>query len=435
MRATTTVSKRHRVVSPPLSIPAAAGASVFAAARMRGPIARDAISRVTSLSIATVNRQVGALLDAGLLCERPDLSASGAIGRPRIPVEVNHPPFMTLGVHIGARTTSVVAIDLLGRILDAIDTPTPQGDSATALESLAETVKRYRRRWHKRQVLWLGIAVGGLVDRRAGTVTHPRLGWSSAPVGAVMADRLGLPTSVASHVDAMAAAEVMLGLRRFDAPSATDLYVYARETVGYALVIDGKVHTPARGPGSIAGLPVHRDLLGHPNTLESAVSDDAVVNAARSLRIPPSGGDYSIASLLRAARTGQADAGALLAERGRVLGEAIALLRDLLNPDGVVVGGQAFTAYPPALDDLEAAFAGHSVLPAMDIRVTAFGDRVQGCGAGVVSLSALYADPVGGLRRAQVSSMSGGEPAHGFDARLELIGRRRGDRRPAADPA
>lgn len=435
MRATTTVSNRHRVVSPTLSIPAAAGASVFAAARMRGPIARDVIARVTSLSTATVNRQVGALLDAGLLRERPDLSAPGAIGRPRIPVEVNHQPFMTLGLHIGARTTSVVATDLLGRTLDAIETPTPQGDSATALESLAETAKRYRRRWHKRQVLWLGIAIGGLVDRSTGTVTHPRLGWSSAPVGAVMADRLGLRTSVASHVDAMAAAEVILGLRRFDTPSTTNLYVYARETVGYALVIEGKVHTPTRGPGSIARLPVPRDLLGRPNTLESAVSDDAVVNAARSLRLLSSGGDESIASLLRSARAGHQGAGALLAERARVLGEAIALLRDLLNPDGVVVGGQAFTAYSEAMADLEAAFAAHSVLPAMDIRVTAFGDRVQGCGAGVVSLSALYADPVGALRRARASSQSGRESAHGLDTGLELIGRRRGDRRAAADPA
>ena len=36
----------------------------------------------------------------------------------------------------------------------------------------------------------------------------------------------------------------------------------------------------------------------------------------------------------------------LLAERARVLGEAVALLRDVLNPDELVVGGQAFTEYP-----------------------------------------------------------------------------------------
>ena len=100
---------------------------MFAAVRQRGPIARDVIAQVTKLSIATVNRQVTTLLDAGLLRERGDLAVSGAIGRPRVPVEVNHEPYLTLGIHLGARTTSIVATDLFGRTLDAVETPTPRG--------------------------------------------------------------------------------------------------------------------------------------------------------------------------------------------------------------------------------------------------------------------------------------------------------------------
>ena len=41
------------------------------------------------------------------------------------------------------------------------------------------------------------------------------------------------------------------------------------------------------------------------------------------------------------------------------------------------------------------------MLPARDIRVTAFGNRVQEAGAGVVSLGGLYADPIGAMRRVQ----------------------------------
>ena len=41
------------------------------------------------------------------------------------------------------------------------------------------------------------------------------------------------------------------------------------------------------------------------------------------------------------------------------------------------------------------------MLAARDIRVTAFGNRVQEAGAGVVSLGGLYADPIGALRRSQ----------------------------------
>ncbi|MDT5095044.1 MAG: hypothetical protein QOH60_4407 [Mycobacterium sp.] len=398
MRSTILLNRQH-VVAPVLGLPEGAGASVFGAARMRGPIARDAIARVTALSPATVNRQVTALLDAGLLRERPDLAATGAIGRPRVPVEVNDQPYLTLGLHIGARTTSIVASDLFGRTLDAVEMPTPQTGQAAALSALAASSRRYLSRWHRRRPLWVGVAIGGIVDSASGTVDHPRLGWSEAPVGAVLAEALGLPASVAVHVDAMAGAELLLGMRRFSAASSTSLYVYARETVGYALVIGGRVHSPASGPGTIAGLAVQSTLLGGSGRLESTVSDEAVVAGARRMRIVPDD-SATTTMVVRAAREGSAPARELLAERARVLGSAIALLRDVLNPDDLVVGGQAFTDYPEGMADLEAAYTESATLPPRDIRLTAFGNRVQEVGAGVVSLGGLYADPIGAMRRA-----------------------------------
>ncbi len=391
---------RHHIVAPSLCVADAAAASVFNAARSRGPIARDVIAKVTQLSIATVNRQVTALLDAGVLRERADLAVSGAIGRPRVPVEVNHEPFLTLGIHVGARTTSIVATDLFGRTLDVVETPTPRGAQAVALASLADSARRYLSRWHRRRPLWVGVAAGGVVDSTTGYLDHPRLGWTDAPVGPVLAESLALPVSVASHVDAMAGAELLLGPRRAAHPS-TSLYVYARETVGYALSIGGKVHSPASGPGTIAALPAHSDLLGGTGQLESTVSDEAVLIAARKHRVIPAEGPAStMATVLRAARQGNEQARALLAERAWVLGEAVALLRDMLNPDDLVVGGQAFTEYPEGMSLVEAAYTQRSVLPPRDIRVTSFGNRVQEAGAGVVSLGGIYADPIGAMRRA-----------------------------------
>ncbi|WP_260764944.1 ROK family protein [Mycobacterium sp. SMC-4] len=400
----------HHVVAPSLRVPEAAAALVFAAARQRGPIARDVIAQVSGLSIATVNRQVTALLEVGMLRERPDLAVSGAIGRPRVPVEVNHEPYLTLGVHIGARTTSIVAADLFGRTLDVVEIPTPRGPQAPALAEIAASARRYLSRppraggaaRHRRRPLWVGVATGGVVDSTLGYLDHPRLGWSDAPVGPVLAEALGLPVSVASHVDAMAGAELLLGVRRQPSATATSLYVYARETVGYALSIGGRVHSPASGPGTIAELPVQSELLGGSGQLESTVSDEAVLVAARRVGVLRSDGPPStVTAVLRAARQGNEDAAALVAERARVLGEAVALLRDMLNPDDLVVGGQAFTEYPEGMAIVEQAFQQRSVLAPRDIRITAFGNRVQAAGAGVVSLGGLYADPIGAMRRAR----------------------------------
>jgi predicted NBD/HSP70 family sugar kinase len=317
-----------------------------------------------------------------------------------------------------------------------VETPTPQTGHAVALDALAGSARRYLSRWHRRRPLWVGVAMGGVVDPATGTVDHPRLGWTRAPVGSVFAETMGLPVSVAVHVDAMAGAELLLGMTRLapasgsslpsalrasgsslpsalrasgsSLPSAlrasgsslTSLYVYARETVGYALVIGGRVHSPATGPGTIAALPAHSELLGGSGRLESTVSDEAVLAAARRLRvIRADAAQPALATVLRAARAGAVPARELLAERARVLGSAVALLRDMLNPDDLVVGGQAFTEYPEGMADVEAAYAKSSTLPPRNIRVTAFGNRVQEAGAGVVSLGGLYADPIGAMRR------------------------------------
>ncbi len=259
--------------------------------------------------------------------------------------------------------------------------------------------------------------MGGVVDSAGGLVDHPRLGWVQAPVGPALGNALGMPVSVASHVDAMAGAELLFstpGRRRTGTGDRLSglhfgdrlsvLYFYARETVGFAQVIDGRVYTPASGPGTIASLPVRSEMLGGTGTLESTVSDEAVVAAACKRGIlPVSGPGSTISVLMRISRRGDAQAAEareLLAERARVLGGAVALLRDILNPDEIVVGGQAFTEYLEGLTPLRAAVAQGSSLPVREVRLTRFGNRVQESGAGVVSLSSLYADPLGAVRRA-----------------------------------
>jgi predicted NBD/HSP70 family sugar kinase len=131
-----------------------------------------------------------------------------------------------------------------------------------------------------------------------------------------------------------------------------------------------------------------------------------VLAAARQLRILPDGkgaASAAVTGLVREARAGNERATALLIERARALGEAVALLRDVLNPDDLVVGGQGFTEYPEGMAEVERAFAQRSVLAGRTLRVTAFGNRVQEAGAGTVSLGGLYADPVGAMRRSRGS--------------------------------
>ncbi|TDP32281.1 ROK family transcriptional regulator [Nocardia ignorata] len=398
------------VVAPELRRGDNPAAAVLRAA-VGGPISRDNAARATGLSIATVNRQVAALLSAGLLRERPDLTAAGAVGRPRVPFEIDHDAYLTIGIHIGAAATKIVAADLRGRILGGLAIATPQTGQDFAVTTVARSAKAFLQRWHRRTPLWAGVAIGGRVDTHTGLVDHPKLAWQGAPLGQVLGDVLELPVSVAPHVEAMAASELLLPT--FDARGpeqpadrpGSSLYFYVRETAGIAVTLDGRVHTPSNGPGSIAHLPTGSDVqctCGRRGCLEVTVGDRALqARAVGRGIIPAHNGTVgtTIADLYRAAESGSDGARELLAERATMLGQTAALVRDMLNPDRVVLGGQAFTGYRPALGHVARAFTQSTQLPPTDIRVSGFGGKVQEFAAVVTSLSALYADPLAALRR------------------------------------
>lgn len=85
-----------------------------------------------------------------------------------------------------------------------------------------------------------------------------------------------------------------------------------------------------------------------------------------------------------------------------MLGKTVAMLRDLFNPDRVILGGQAFTEYPAGIPHVAEAFAQASSLERRDIRISGFGNRVQEYASTVVSLSTIYSDPVGAMRRTSI---------------------------------
>lgn len=203
----------------------------------------------------------------------------------------------------------------------------------------------------------------------------------------------------------MAAAELLLTPRETDNRPGSSLYFYARETVGVAVTLDDRVHTPANGPGSIAHLPTGSQVecpCGRRGCLEVTVGErELLARAVRHgiLPKPEAHRRPRIADLYRAADT-DAAARDLLAQRAEILGRTAALIRDMFNPDRVILGGQAFTGYQPGIARVARAFRGNTSLPDADLRISRFGARVQESAAAVTSLSVVYADPLAALRRA-----------------------------------
>ncbi len=384
---------RPAITTPKLAISDKPAAAVLRIARLRGPIFRDDAAAATGLSVSTVNRQVSALLAGGLLRERADLTPPGAIGRPRLPFELNHGAYLTLGIHIGFKTTSITTHDLFHRVVGAISiaTPTPE-DPVASLTAIGLSARAFLDRWRGKHVLGAGVAIGGHVGPR-GVVDHPRLGWHGAPVGDAIARALGVPVAVASHVEAMAAAELLLGA---DSGRGSFLYVYAREMVGIAFAVDGSVYHPAGGPPVIGHFPVGATTLLDPyrtGQLEGSVSDTGIVAAARYAGLDVA----DVADVHAAAKSGDETARTLLIERAEALGRAVAFVSDIFNPDHIVLGGQAFTDAPWTLPHLSRTVSTTSVVGGRDVRVSRTASTVQQQAAGAVSLDAVYSDPIGTL--------------------------------------
>ena len=195
-----------------------------------------------------------------------------------------------------------------------------------------------------------------------------------------LAVRTGLEVSTANHVAAVAAAEY-LGQRRHGVRCTA--YVYVRETAGMALandMVDRTEISRVADPDPPAD-PLRRRVLVRPDRL--------LRRDCRRRRRRPAGvrrGDRAsrpeIEQVLAAARSGDAAADQLLRERARVLGTTTAVLRDMIAPDSVVLVGQAFTGYPPAIPDIAAAFREATTLAPMELSFTRFGTGVQAAAAG-----------------------------------------------------
>ncbi|GAB88923.1 ROK family transcriptional regulator [Gordonia rhizosphera] len=362
------------VVPAALQVGALPAAAVLQAVRVNGPVTRDHLAAATTLSPATINRQVTNLCGLGLVVERPELVDPGGIGRPKNPLTLDRDHLCVAGMHIGARRTLLAIADLGGRTLYSHAVRTPR--DAAEVGDLCIQLRDLAARFSGRRLLWGGVAAGGAVDASSGVVDHPVLGWRRVAVGPMLADALGVPVSVCEHVQAMAAAELLLTYpREFE---GTGLFFYARETVGMAMTIDGKVHMPLHGAGSIAHLPVDAPVLvpGGRARLQQVIGGRVDREAAERLGVA-------------------AGASVIVDERADVLGTVVAMMRDVINPDAVVVAGDAFAAHPDGLAPVQAAFdAATTTSRTLEISPSRFGIRVQESAAVVVALSVIYADPV-----------------------------------------
>lgn len=367
---------------------------VLAELRHLGAANRQELAGKLGVSTSSLNRVVAALLDARLVSESRGRAQRGALGRPRTVLALNARSSLTLGVHVGVRSTCVVAGDLNGAVLGYREFVTP-ADPKAAFDTVATALGLLRRAFPDREVLSAGLAIGGRLRHRREIVDHDDLGWHGVPIKAMFSAAARTSATITPDVDVMAEiAYREVGPGR----PASFLYIYAGETTSASWIVDGVVRSEGNNLGSIGHVPTGSTVLcpcGRAGCLEVAVADRTLLDSAVSNGVlRRDAAAEGISALSRLAAQGNLGAIELLDRRSRLLGAAVRLLSDIISPDSIVVAGPSFTGYPPGVRLVTAAYAARGNAPVRALRFSPLGKELPTATALGSSLTALYRDPL-----------------------------------------
>ncbi|WP_416958212.1 ROK family transcriptional regulator [Streptomyces sp. Agncl-13] len=346
-----------RTESFPAHTPAVS--QVFTTVLSHGPLTRLEVARRAGLSAAAVTKAVRPLMEAGYLAEGADQDAPPALGRPANLVRVDGGRALFIGVKVTGDEIIGVLADLCCRIRVARHVPLTDHDPKAVLSTIADLAQELRVEADDLgiQVLGLGLAVSGDVDRGEGVVRYsPFLEWRDVRLAELAAMTTGLPVTVDNDVRALTVAEQWFGA----GAGLTDFAVVTVGAgIGCGLVVHGRVVAGAHGvAGEIGHVVVDPGgplcHCGNRGCVEAIAGDAAIVARVREV----TGVQVAdTAEALALAHRGDAGAREVYARAGEAIGRGIATVANLLGPERVIISGEGLAAYDLFAEQIRDSFA------------------------------------------------------------------------------
>lgn len=244
-----------------------------------------------------------------------------------------------------------------GSIVERRAWPTQADDGEALFASVVRALREIAP--HAERV---GVAVGGPMDARTGTViSAPHLpGMHGFPLGRRLRDALRRDVTVHHDAAACALAEYRWGADRGASGVA---YLTCGTGFGAGIVLDGRARYGSHGYSPELGHIRYRDdgpdVFGKPGSFESYGAASALPKLAR--RIDPAFDAATGAEVARRAAHGDPVARAAIEQNAAAVGAACALLADALVLDVIVLGSLAAYLGEPWLERVRAAFASEAL--------------------------------------------------------------------------
>ncbi len=304
------------------------------------------------------------------------------------------------GVDLGGTTVKIAYFEETGTMLEKWEIPTVTADGGKQiLPDIAASIAAHREK-QNHEILGIGIGVPGPVDGKGVVNRCVNLGWGVFNIHEALSQLTGLPVKAGNDANVAALGEFWMGGGQ---GCENMVFVTLGTGVGGGIVVDGKLLHGASGSGAEIGhLVLNREEpercgCGKRGCAEQYCSATGIVRLAKqhlaandepsSLRAVE---NLTCKDIFDAAKAGDSQAGVILEQVYMYLGQLLANVCNVVNPETVVIGGGVSKAGQVLLEGVRPWFDRYVFHAASNVRfaLASLGNDAGAYGAFKLALDA-----------------------------------------------
>ncbi len=253
------------------------------------------------------------------------------------------------GVDIGGTTVKLGLFDTQGNVLDKWEIPTRTEDNGShILPDIAESIRERMKLIDRDSIAGVGVGAPGPIDGDGVVHRAVNLGWGTFSIKDTLEDLLNLPVMAGNDANVAALGEMWMG----GGQGCRDLIMVTLGTgVGGGIIVKGKMLTGFTGAGGEIGHMHVEDReeetcnCGNKGCLEQYSSATGITRLANRLLASCDRdsvlrqGEVSAKTVFDAVKARDPLAVEVAEKFGKYLGDTLASIACVVNPETIVIGG------------------------------------------------------------------------------------------------
>ncbi|WP_063652581.1 ROK family protein [Aliivibrio fischeri] len=331
-----------------------------------GPISRIDLSKESNLAPASITKITRELLDAHLIKET-QVQEANSRGRPAIGLEVDNEGWQFLSLRLGRGYLTIALHSLGGEQLIEERQLIKEIEQDELLVKLLNEINVFFQKHSKilGRITSIAVSLPGLVISSQGLIIQmPHYNVKNLPLGPKIYESTGLPVFIGNDTRSWALAEKLFGnSKNID----NSILVSIHHGVGAGIIMNGEVLQGRTGNiGEMGHIKINklgaRCHCGNTGCLETVASAKAIRDQVKNLinnghQTVLKDQTITIENICLAANQGDVLAKQVITELGHNLGEAIAIMVNLFNPEMILIGGEINLSkdilYPIIMDSIQ----------------------------------------------------------------------------------